>query len=130
MNLRISRVYDAAPTRPEGYVEDVLSRGVVDGEWLTLPDEEYEDLKRKYRQQPELPSMGKMMLNAFNAATDEIKARAERTKPLEPEETRRRYAVCQGCEFFTTDQGRCSKCGCFMKFKSRLRSQHCPEGKW
>jgi hypothetical protein len=130
MKLRISKVYDAAPTRPSGYVEDVLSRGVVDGEWLTIPDEEYEDLKQKYRPQQELPSMGKMMLNAFHAAEDEVKARAKRMKPLDPEEIDRRYAICQTCEFFIADQGRCSKCGCFMKFKSQLRSQHCPEGKW
>ena len=76
------------------------------------------------------PTLGGMMLNAFNAATDEIKARAERAKPLDPDEVKRRYAVCQGCEFFIANQGRCSKCGCFMKFKSSLRSQHCPEGKW
>ena len=130
MKLRISKVHAAAADRPPGYVEDVLSRGAVDGEWLELPDEEYAELKRKYRPQPELPSMGRMMLNAFNAAAAEVKARAEMQKPLTDEEMERRLSICQACEFFIPAQGRCAKCGCFMKFKSRLRSQHCPEGKW
>lgn len=52
------------------------------------------------------------------------------------EERVRRLSICTGgdssskCEFFNEDRGVCSKCGCFMKFKTRLSSQSCPEGKW
>lgn len=128
MNLRISKVHDAAPNRPPGYVDDVMSRGVVDGEWLELPDEEYAALIQKYSPQPELPSAAAMAKNAATALRDELKARISGLPEIEAEEVSRRLEICHGCEFFT--QGRCAKCGCFMKFKSRLRSQHCPEGKW
>ena len=46
------------------------------------------------------------------------------------------FEICQGnegvakCEFFDTGRQRCSKCGCYMKVKTRWQSAHCPLGKW
>lgn len=41
-------------------------------------------------------------------------------------------AICRGCEFFNANNERCSHklCGCCVKFKTWLRSQQCPAGKW
>ena len=41
-----------------------------------------------------------------------------------------RLKTCRGCEFFIKKSGRCAKCGCFMKFKTKLRAGKCPIGKW
>lgn len=49
MKLRISKIEEAAKTRPEGYLENVLSRGVVGGEWLEISEEELAKLRLKYR---------------------------------------------------------------------------------
>lgn len=38
--------------------------------------------------------------------------------------------ICKACEFFDGVRQRCSKCGCFMKVKTRWQSAHCPVGKW
>lgn len=130
MNLRISKIHDAAPYRPPGYVEDVLSRGVVDGEWLELPDEEYAALIQKYSPKPKLPSTAIMARNAATALRDEIKARIIGLPEIEAEEVARRLEICRWCEHFIPEQGRCSQCGCFMNFKTKLRSQHCPINKW
>jgi len=40
-----------------------------------------------------------------------------------------RYTICKGCEWLS-DSGRCKKCGCFMKLKSRFAAMSCPIGKW
>jgi hypothetical protein len=111
-------------------VEDVLSRGTIEGEFLEISEEEYAALKAKYRPKPELPSVATMAKNAAAAAAKEIGARLSGTPEVPEEEIARRLETCHGCELFIQAQGRCSKCGCFMKFKSRLRSQHCPENKW
>ena len=41
-----------------------------------------------------------------------------------------RYAICESCEFFRPKSKSCSKCGCFMKLKTKLKDAHCPVGKW
>jgi hypothetical protein len=46
------------------------------------------------------------------------------------EEISRRIAICEACEHFRHSDRRCSKCGCYSNFKTRLRSQECPIGKW
>ena len=51
-------------------------------------------------------------------------------------EVARRMSICEGdenrpkCDFFDPDLGRCLKCGCFSKFKTRLLRESCPIDKW
>ena len=40
-----------------------------------------------------------------------------------------RWSLCSGCEFLTK-MNRCKKCGCFMKFKTRVAKMKCPVDKW
>jgi hypothetical protein len=40
-----------------------------------------------------------------------------------------RITVCGGCPHYT-DQGRCSKCGCYMDKKANLVTAKCPLDKW
>lgn len=41
-----------------------------------------------------------------------------------------RYAVCVDCPHLTKLTSQCSKCGCFMKVKTKLKGAVCPIGKW
>jgi hypothetical protein len=81
-----------------------------------------------------------MAQSAVKAVKDEVKAKAKKQPPVSKEEQEKRLNICKECEFFTPNikdlperhrkQERCIKCGCFMKFKAKLRSQSCPIGKW
>lgn len=42
----------------------------------------------------------------------------------------RRLSICKACEFFEPSFGMCSKCNCFMRFKTWLATEHCPIDKW
>ena len=42
----------------------------------------------------------------------------------------KRISICEGCEHFIKITKQCSKCGCFMKLKTRLTDASCPIGKW
>ena len=42
----------------------------------------------------------------------------------------KRISICEGCEHFIKITKKCSKCGCFMKLKTRLTDASCPIGKW
>lgn len=44
------------------------------------------------------------------------------------EEQTRRMAICGECEFFNGHT--CRKCGCHIRFKAKLQTEHCPIGKW
>lgn len=134
MRLRIERIEAMASERPEGYVAAVISRGVIDGEWLEIPTEALAELRAIYRpaRQPEpaLPSAGAMAWTAAKAAASEAAARFRGEPALNEKEISRRFVICTGCENFRASDNRCSLCGCFAAYKTRLRSQNCPAGKW
>lgn len=81
---------------------------------------------------------GQMAASLMNSAIEAGKnIAAGRRVIAKPEEIIRRKTICSGddkdtpkCEFFNADKGRCSKCGCWTRFKVRLESEKCPEGKW
>lgn len=130
MKLRISKVHDAAASRPPGYVEAVLSRGVVDGEWLEIDADALAGLRDQFRPRT-TPAVSVLAANLARAAVGEIKARVAGLPKLEAEEIERRMATCRACaDHFIPSQNRCALCGCFAALKSRMRSQHCPIGKW
>lgn len=39
-----------------------------------------------------------------------------------------RRSICGSCEY-NIDR-RCSQCGCFIKYKTRMSTEECPENKW
>ena len=41
-----------------------------------------------------------------------------------------RQDKCNDCEHYVKSTGRCRKCGCFMKLKTRMSMASCPIGKW
>lgn len=41
-----------------------------------------------------------------------------------------RMSICTNCEFFKESTNQCDKCGCFMKYKTKLKFCECPIGKW
>jgi hypothetical protein len=41
-----------------------------------------------------------------------------------------RLEICRTCEHFIAHNAKCSKCGCFMEYKSLLPYVECPIGKW
>lgn len=61
-----------------------------------------------------ISSMAKAVMDGFKVVTEE--------------EYNKRLEICKGCPFYK--YSRCTKCGCFMNFKSKLNSGSCPEGKW
>ena len=37
---------------------------------------------------------------------------------------------CRKCEYFVETTSQCSKCGCFMDYKTMLYDASCPDGRW
>ena len=128
MRLRIAKIHEAAMSRPPNYVQAVLSRGVVDGEWLEISDEALADLRQQFRPTP--PPVAEMTVNLARAAADEAKAIFAGALAVPHESIASRMETCRACEHFIRDQNRCALCGCFAEIKARMRSQHCPVGKW
>jgi hypothetical protein len=106
------------------YWEEVTKQKVID-----LPKRE-DDPKIE----ASVAEMGASLVGAMlGVAKDMVQGRPV---TVEPEELDRRMAICAGtdiepkCEFFARESGRCSKCGCFAKFKNRLNTSSCPIGRW
>lgn len=47
-----------------------------------------------------------------------------------PEKGAARLAICDTCDFFDKDKGRCMKCGCFMRAKAHIEVATCPAALW
>lgn len=47
-----------------------------------------------------------------------------------PEIAEKRYSICKECPEFIKTTKQCKKCGCFMKFKTKLQAAECPIFKW
>ena len=41
-----------------------------------------------------------------------------------------RMAICKACVYYSKTLGNCTVCKCFMKIKSRISSQSCPQNYW
>ena len=128
MRLRIAKIHEAAVSRPPNYVQTVLAHGVVDGEWLEISDEAMAQLRQQFRPIP--PPVPEMAANLARAAADEVKAIFSGATAVPNDSIAARMETCRACEHFIHDQSRCSLCGCFAALKTRMRSQHCPVGKW
>jgi len=82
------------------------------------------------RCEPDLPPLATMAGNLAQAAFDETLARLSGTPQISETDINKRLSICSACERFRPSDQRCSICGCFLDFKTRLRSQDCPLGKW
>lgn len=79
---------------------------------------------------PPLPPLSVIVGQAARAAAAEIRTRAAGVAPLEDAEVARRLDICRTCDHWRSSDSRCSKCGCYVRHKTRLRSSSCPIGKW
>lgn len=41
-----------------------------------------------------------------------------------------RSEICFSCPYFVQKSNRCSKCGCYLSFKTWLKAEKCPINKW
>lgn len=46
------------------------------------------------------------------------------------ETSAQRIEICKNCEFLISISNTCSKCGCFMAAKTKLKNVSCPIKKW
>jgi len=47
------------------------------------------------------------------------------------DEQRQCFEICLKCEYLSDKiLKRCSRCGCCLDLKTRLKTENCPEGKW
>jgi hypothetical protein len=78
-----------------------------------------------------LPSLVSMARTAVAAAAAETKAILQGGAPLADAEVERRLSICAApCEHYIAAANRCRACGCFLRFKTALRTGKCPAGKW
>jgi hypothetical protein len=79
------------------------------------------------RNNNQLPPATEMAKNLATATKDHIKSGLQ---TVSEEEIKRRLDVCADCEHFIPHSARCKLCGCFTKFKAKLKSGGCPINKW
>ena len=115
--------------RQRGYTLDEVRPCIVseDGDTITV-DETHPAF-------PRAPKSGLTLTQkAANFAASAAKHVAAGMPQCSDEERERRFAICQGCEFY--DGKSCTKCGCpavrERKFLSKLSwaNERCPVGKW
>jgi hypothetical protein len=115
--------------RQRGYTLDEVRACIVaeDGDMITV-DETHEAYPRERKPGPSLLTKA---ANFAKSAAAHVAAGMPRASDAEIE---RRFAICQGCEFY--DGKACTQCGCPVVRESRFVSklawanEKCPVGKW
>lgn len=41
-----------------------------------------------------------------------------------------RLDICRSCPYFVAKLEKCTRCGCLMRLKTKLKNAHCPINKW
>lgn len=85
-----------------------------------------------------LPSKVEMGLNILKAGAKAVShIIKEKEVPLTKEELQKlRLDICKSCPFVikpkkkNKGKHRCSKCGCYLEMKTRVKTEKCPKGKW
>lgn len=53
-----------------------------------------------------------------------------RPATVSEDERERRMSICRGCADYAARRQRCRRCGCVVRFKTLLETEHCPIGNW
>lgn len=159
MKILISEIQSKKSIRPEGYIEEIMALGHVEGEYLVVDKKrQYFELFKKYspatalsgksccgnssREQkipqfdritPQyaLPPVTTQVKNAFGAATRVLSNIVNNHRIMAEEDViLQRKSICESCEFWLKDKQRCTKCGCYTALKIKLSSESCPIKKW
>ena len=78
---------------------------------------------------PAMPSKGQMAKNVAGSFTRNLKSvMGGNSINADPDVIKERQSVCGECEHMTNN--RCSKCGCWVNYKTILRAEKCPINKW
>jgi hypothetical protein len=80
--------------------------------------------------QPEAAFISMDQVESEDKKLEKLKEIPSKSTKTSREEEDRRMAICEGCEFLKRPAKQCSKCGCFMKLKTKLERGHCPIHKW
>lgn len=129
IKVRIEEVRKQAAYRPEGYVEDVLGSGVVNGDVVEIEATNWARLIGKYGE-PEMPSLGEMAKNFTRSVAWWLINGVPVTRRRD---FHARLRQCEGneCGQWLGDRriARCAACGC-AGVKLWLASEKCPNGYW
>lgn len=100
---------------------------------LALAQEVHSEYLAALKARP-VPGITTQARNLAGAMIAEGKAILTGKEPVSDEEIARRLAICKApCAKLAGDpegNPRCAECGCYVKRKTRWRSQSCPLGKW
>lgn len=95
---------------------------------LAQPDAvELADRTPEVRSLPAYPAWTAMAGNLASAVGGVVSAAVHGEAIVASEEEQaRRLAICHACESYDPVGGRCRDCGCYLSWKTRIASQHCP----
>lgn len=141
MKILLKDIEEKAKIRPEGYKDEVLKSGTIEGNFLVITPDAYTELLKKFSPSTPIPPKKKccgdypplptQLGNAVNAGKRVLGAfkRGESVRVADQVANARR-AICEQCQDFDKERGRCVLCGCYVKFKLMLKTEQCPRKLW
>lgn len=113
-----------AKSRPAGYLAEMIQNSTkIDNNTLEIDTQKMLEIDAKWR----LPSYLQMIKNLASAAQS---AAASGLDVRNGEETEAALSLCATCPYLVEDGFRCGHCGCYLDYKVKLKSWHCPINKW
>ena len=152
MKISLKLLKEYSSKRPDGYYDDVVSKGRIEGSYLEITPSAYNALLQRYNNQTtiqnvlnnvipllkresccskSMPSVPVQLSNVIGAMV-RVGENIINNKPVLISDIDRdkRLEICGTCEHYNIEKKRCSICGCKMSIKVALSSEKCPNGKW
>lgn len=111
--------------RRPGYKDRCLELGKLRGGKLYFSAAAWKTIRSEFSPPSAIALAGNAM-----AAGNRLLEKIIQNEPIQKQkdEIAKRLAICGECDFYVAPSMRCShpKCGCFLRFKTRLTSEHCP----
>lgn len=122
IRFTLDQIRRQSASRPPGYYEDVISKGVISGMEVVLSETSIEELRAKY--EPDHVGLAELIANFTKAI---VKWMAAGLPVVSKPQFDQRLNTCGTCPEWTGLT--CLKCGC-TGLKHWLATERCPLGKW
>jgi hypothetical protein len=151
VKIKLVEMKKKASLRNDVNLDDILAMGRIEGETFYLEQSLYRELwnkfnpsqpvpikkpcgcseKRKVVPAKSYPPLMTQLGNALKASGRALQALGTgKGVKVADEVLKSRKTICEGCEDFDKQRGRCKACGCFTKFKLMLKTEQCPRNLW
>ena len=90
--------------------------------YMVMDNEEFPNIKEQGKR------LAKFTVSVVKSAV--INTGTDSSVFISKDKQKERWDICKVCEYYSKNQQRCKKCGCYLEYKIKFDISECPIHKW